>query len=150
MKIWKHGGSTKSCRLQQKKRWKETQLEENRIAYKEKNKTAKRMVAIARNNVHDQLYQDLDAKEGQGKIFSLAKMRNKSTKDITHIRQIKDRDGKVLRKERDIIKRWKDYFEDLLNEENERFLRGEGYPNYGPGTEITKAEVSVSEKDEEW
>ena len=53
---------------------------------------------------------------------------------------------RVLRKERDIIKRWQDYFEDLLNEENERFLRGEGYPNYGPVTEITKAEVRVALK----
>ena len=129
-----------------KKRWEETQLEENRIAYKEKNKIAKRTVAIARNNAYDQLYQDLDTKEGQGKIFNLAKMRNKSTKDVTHIRQIKDKDGKVLRKERNIIKRWQDYFEDLLNEENERFLRGEGYPNYGPVMEITKAEVRVALK----
>ena len=56
-------------------------------------------------------------------------MRNKSTKDITHIKQIKDKDGKVLWKERDIIRRWKDHFEDLLNAENERFLRGDGYTN---------------------
>ena len=54
-------------------------------------------------------------------------MIDKSTKDIRHIRLIKDKDGKVLRKERDLIKRWKDYFEDLVNEENERFLRGDGY-----------------------
>ena len=32
--------------------------------------------------------------------ISLGKMRNNSSKDVTHIRQIKDKDGKVLRKER--------------------------------------------------
>ena len=30
------------------------------------------------------------------------------------------RDGTVLKKERHILKRWKEYFEQLLNEENER------------------------------
>ena len=79
-----------------KKRWEETQLEENRIAYKEKNKIAKRTVAIARNNAYDQLYQDLGTKEGQAKIFSLANMRNKSTKDVTHIRQIKDKGIQIM------------------------------------------------------
>lgn len=68
-------------------------------------------------------------------------MRNKSTRDITHIKQIKGEDGQVLRKEVDIIKRWKEYFEKLLNEENERLIRGDGHPNLGVVTEITKGEV---------
>ena len=127
-----------------KKRWEETQMEEDRMAHKEANKLAKKIVAIAKDRAYDQLYQELDTKEGQGKIFKLARMRNKSTKDITHIRQIKDKDGNVLRKERDIVGRWKEYFEALLNEENERFLRGDGYTNYGPVTEIKRAEVRVA------
>ena len=111
---------------------------------KEAYKLAKRIVAIAKDRAYDQLYQELGTKEGERKIFKLAKMRNKSTKDMTHIRQIKDKDGNVLRKERDIIERWKEYFESLLNEENERFLRGDGHANYEPVTEITRAEVRVA------
>ena len=113
-------------------------------SYKEANELVKKTVAIAKDREYGQLHQELDTKEGQGKIFRLARMRNKSAKDITHIRQIKDKDGNVLRKERDIIRRWKEYFEALLNEENERLLRGDGYTNYGPVTEITKAEVRVA------
>ncbi|XP_064111348.1 uncharacterized protein LOC135218829 [Macrobrachium nipponense] len=121
-----------------KKRWEGTQMEEDWMAYKEANKLAKKTVAIAKDRAYDQLYKKLDTKEGQGKIFKLAHMRNKNTKDITHIRQIKDKDGNILRNERDII-RWEEYFEALLNEENERFLRGDGHTNCGPVTEITKA-----------
>ncbi|XP_064101625.1 uncharacterized protein LOC135212142 [Macrobrachium nipponense] len=113
------------------------------MAYKEANKLAKKTVAIAKDRAYDQLYKELDTREGQGKIFKLAHMRNKNTKDITHIRQIKDKDGNILRNERDIM-RWEEYFEALLNEENGRFLRGDGHTNCGPVTEITKAEVRVA------
>ena len=127
-----------------KKRWEDTQMEEDHIAHKEAKKLAKKVVAIAKDRAYDQLYQELDTKEGQGKIFRLAQMRNRSTKDITHMRQIKDMHGNVLRKERDIIRRWQEYFEALLNEENERLLRGDGQMNYGPVTEVTKAEVRMA------
>ncbi|XP_064095658.1 uncharacterized protein LOC135207762 [Macrobrachium nipponense] len=81
-----------------KKRWEGTQMEEDWMAYKEANKLAKKTVAIAKDRAYDQLYKELDTQEGQGKILKLAHMRNKNTKDITHIRQIKD--GNILRNER--------------------------------------------------
>ena len=83
--------------------------------YKLCKKEAKKAVTIAKREAYDQLYEELNTKEGQGKIFRIAKQRNKSTKDITHIRQMKDKDGLVLRRESDIIKRWKEYFEKLMN-----------------------------------
>ncbi|XP_064086075.1 uncharacterized protein LOC135201128 [Macrobrachium nipponense] len=127
-----------------KERWEGIQMEEDWMTYKEANKLAKKTVAIAKDRAYDQLFKELHTKEGQGKIFKLAHMRNKSTKDVTHIRQIKDNDGNVLRNERDIIRRWKEYSEALLNEENERFPRGDGHTNCGPVTELTKAEVRVA------
>ena len=33
---------------------------------------------------------------------------------------IKDRDGNVLTSEESVVKRWREYFEGLMNEENER------------------------------
>ncbi|XP_064097619.1 ribonuclease Y-like [Macrobrachium nipponense] len=103
-----------------KKRWEGTQVEEDWMAYKEANKLAKKTVATAKDRAYDQLYKELDTKERQGKIFKLARMRNKSTKDITHIGQIKDKDENVLRNERHMQRIWEEYFEALLNEENER------------------------------
>ena len=120
-----------------KKRWEETQLEEDYVVYKERNKLTKKKVSIARNEAYEQMYQELHTEIGQRKIFGLSKIRNRSTKDITHIKQIKDKNGSVLRKERDITERWKEYFKGLLNEENERFLLGDGRSVYGPIREIT-------------
>lgn len=94
-----------------KNKWEESKLDVDREAYKICCKEAKRMVAVAKSEGYDHLYEELDTKEGQEKIFKLAKSRNKSTKDITHIRQMKDDRGTVLRNEKDISARWIQYFE---------------------------------------
>ena len=46
------------------------------------------------------LYKELDIKEGQQKAFKLEKARNKSTRDIKHVRQIKDMKGGDRRENR--------------------------------------------------
>ncbi|XP_042889472.1 uncharacterized protein LOC122264575 [Penaeus japonicus] len=102
------------------------------------------MVAIAKSEAYNQLYEKLDAKGGQGNMSKLVKRRNKSTKDITHIRQIKDKNGNILGNETDIIRRWKQYFENLLNEENERFVRGDGEPNNSEVIGVTRQEVEMA------
>ena len=99
---------------------------------------------MAKSEAYDQLYYDQDTKEGQGKIFNLAKRRNKSAKDITHIRQMRDENGTVLKKERDILLRWKTYFEKLLNEENERLVRGDGEPRSQEVPEVRRHEVKIA------
>ena len=38
---------------------------------------------------------------------------------------IKDKDGKIIASEESVLRRWKKYFEELLNEENEREHRNE-------------------------
>lgn len=35
------------------------------------------------------------------------------------MKQIKDKNGRIFRDKQDIVKRWKNYFERLVNEENE-------------------------------
>ena len=47
----------------------------------------------------------------------------------------------MIRKERDILIRWKDYLEKLLNEENERLIRDDGEPNDQFAGEVTRQEV---------
>ena len=124
-----------------KKRWEVTKLDGDRKRYKQCSKEAKRTVAIAKSEAYENLYEELNTKEGKQKVFKLAKMRNKSTKDITHIKQIKDERGVVIGQERDILIRWKDYFEKLLNEENERLIRDDGDPNDQFVGEVTRQEV---------
>ncbi|KAK3522940.1 hypothetical protein QTP86_009709 [Hemibagrus guttatus] len=47
-------------------------------------------------------------------------------KDVQQVRVIKDRDGRVLTSEESVQRRWKEYFEELMNEENEREKRVKG------------------------
>ncbi len=42
---------------------------------------------------------------------------------MQHVKMIKDADGNILTREDNILKRWKEYFEDLMNIENERERR---------------------------
>ncbi|XP_037772666.1 uncharacterized protein LOC119568277 [Penaeus monodon] len=95
---------------------------------------------------NDELYEDLDSKEGQGKVFQLAKTRNKSTKDIVHIKQMKDENGNIIRTEQGNIKRWEEYFSKLLNEENERLIRGDGDANQAAVLQISRIEVQQALK----
>ena len=102
---------------------------------------SKRAVAQAKAIAMDKLYENLETAEGQKSIHKIAKSRDKSSKDLTHIRQIKDKNGRVLSKEESIIARWKEYFEKLLNEENPRRIIGDGNPNERIVRDISREEV---------
>ena len=56
---------------------------------------------------------------------------------------IKDADGNVLTSEESVLRRWMEYFEELMNEKNERERRLEE-------VEIVNQEVWWIIKDEEW
>ena len=115
--------------------------EENQITSKEANKAAKQQVARAKAAAFNDLYENVDTPEGQRNIHRIAKARNKATKDLTHIKQIKDRNGKVLTKEEEIKSRWREYFENLLNEENPRNIREDGIANERGAPRISRREV---------
>ena len=106
-----------------KKQWERMQHDKYREEYRERNKEVKRAVAQAREEACQEIYEGLESREGQDKVYSLARSRNKATKDINKMKQIKGEDGQVIRKQEDIQRRWKEYFEKLLNEENERLIR---------------------------
>ena len=76
-------------------------------------------------------------------MYRIAKARNKSAKDFTQIRQIKDEQGVVIWEHDKIIERWKGYFGKLLNDENPRTVFGDGVPNEGLTPAINREEVQV-------
>uniref|UniRef100_A0AAR2LU20 Reverse transcriptase domain-containing protein n=1 Tax=Pygocentrus nattereri TaxID=42514 RepID=A0AAR2LU20_PYGNA len=81
---------------------------------------------VAKAQAYDELYERLDSKEGVKDLYRLAKQRDRAGKDVQQVRLIKDREGNVLVSEQRVLSRWKEYFEELMNEENERERRTTG------------------------
>ncbi|MCI4382168.1 hypothetical protein PGIGA_G00260670 [Pangasianodon gigas] len=109
-----------------KKKWDMDRTEENRQEYKELQRRVKREVSKAKQEAYDELYTRLDTREGQTDLYRLARQKDRDGKDVQQVRVIKDRDGRVLTSEESVQRRWKEYFEELMNEENEREKRVEG------------------------
>ncbi|KAK3534979.1 hypothetical protein QTP70_001936 [Hemibagrus guttatus] len=106
-----------------KKKWDMDRTEENRQEYKELQRRVKREVSKAKQKAYDELYTRLDTREGEKDLYRLARQRDRDGKDVQQVRVIKDRDGRVLTSEESVQRRWKEYFEELMNEENEREKR---------------------------
>ncbi|KAK3552523.1 hypothetical protein QTP86_013248 [Hemibagrus guttatus] len=109
-----------------KKKWDMDRTEENRQEYKELQRRVKREVSKAKQKAYDELYTRLDTREGEKDLCRLARQRDRDGKDVQQVRVIKDRDGRVLTSEESVQRRWKEYFEELMNKENEREKRVEG------------------------
>ncbi|KAK3532159.1 hypothetical protein QTP86_009023 [Hemibagrus guttatus] len=109
-----------------KKKWDMDRTEENRQEYKELQRRVKREVSKAKQKAYDELYTRLDTREGEKDLYRLARQRDRDGKDVQQVRVIKDRDGRVLTSEESVQRRWKEYFEERMNEENEREKRVEG------------------------
>ena len=73
----------------------------NKEEYKRRKKEAKRAVAIAKARASDELYEELDTPVGVKRLYSVARGRDKASKDFTHVRQVKNSEGVVLRSEDD-------------------------------------------------
>ncbi|KAK3542667.1 hypothetical protein QTP86_032413 [Hemibagrus guttatus] len=109
-----------------KKKWDMDRTEENRQECKELQRKVKREVSKAKQKAYDEMYTRLHTREGEKDMYRLARQRDRDGKDVQQVRVIKDREGRVLTSEESVQRRWKEYFEELMNEENEREKRVEG------------------------
>ena len=108
-----------------KKAWDKTRNENTKKVFKEKKSKAKKAVAMAKACVYDDLYARLETKEGEKELYRLARQRDRAGKDVQHVRVIKDDNGNVMVNSEAVLKKWKEYFEKLMNEENNREPRTE-------------------------
>ena len=108
-----------------KKAWDKTRNENTKKIYKEKKSKPKKAVTTARGRVYDNLYARLETKEGEKELYRLARQRDRAGKDVKHVRVIKDENVNVMVNSEAMLKRWKEYFEILMNEENNRDPRTE-------------------------
>ncbi|KAI5739350.1 hypothetical protein M8J77_018157 [Diaphorina citri] len=124
-----------------KKKWDKTNKPEDKSEYKRAKKEAKRAVAQAKAKQLAELYKEMETPEGEKNLYRLARERDKASKDFTHIKQIKNNEGVVLKGEEEIRHRWREYFTTLLNEENPRLPTEESLPKLGMTKEIERSEV---------
>ena len=106
---------------------------------------SKKAVATNKALAMNELHEELETPEGERKIFRIAKAREKASKDFSHMKQIKNEQGVILRDLDMIIGRRKGYFDKLLNEENPSSIFDDGVPNKGLTTQgISRNEVKVA------
>ena len=55
----------------------------------------------------------------------MARQRDRAGKDVQNVRVTKNENGNVMISSETVLKRWKEYFEKLMNEENDRDSRTE-------------------------
>ena len=109
--------------------------------YTKKRSKAKKAVAMAKGRAYDNLYARLETKEGEKELYRLARQRDRAGKDVQHMRVIKDENSNVMVNSEAVLKRWKEYFEKLMNEENNRKPRTEE-------AEVVKEEVNCVSREE--
>ena len=69
--------------------------------------------------VYEDLYARLETKEGEKELYRLARQQDTTEKNVQHVRVMKDENGNVMVNVEAVLKRWKAYFEKLINEEND-------------------------------
>ena len=87
----------------------------------------------------------MDNTEGQKKVLKMAKERENNSKDIYQSKVIKDEEERVLVEDLNILERWREYYQKLMNEHNPREGRNEQQAEVeGDITEITSAEIETA------
>ena len=114
--------------------------------YKKCKRETKRAVAKARARASERLYEKLDTKEGEKKKFRIARARNHAKRDVSDAVGIMDRDCNLVYDDEQVCERWKEYFEELLNKENDREALQEASKVEGPEKPIDRKEVETALK----
>ena len=109
---------------EEKKAWDKIKNKNTKKIYKKKSK-AKKAVAMAKGRAYDDLYARLETKKCEKELYRLARQKDRAGKDVQHARVIKDENGNVMVNSKAVLKRWKEYFEKLMNEENKRPQKAE-------------------------
>ena len=128
-----------------KKAWDKIRGENTKKIYKEKKNKAKKAVAMAKGRSLRMTICMLDKKQNKVKrsctLYRLARHRDGAWKDVQHVRVIKVESDNVMINSEAVLKRWKEYFEKLMNEENDRDPRTEE-------SEVVNEEVNCVSREE--
>ena len=91
--------------IKEKKAWDKIRDENIKKMYKEKKNKAKKAVSMAKKRAYEDLYGRLETKEGEKKLYRMARQRDRAGKDVQHVRVIKDESGNVVVNSEAVLKR---------------------------------------------
>ena len=104
--------------------------------YAVKKNKARRAIGKAKHDAWTEWYEELNHPEEAKKIYRIAKQGAESQKDTMEVTVIKNSNDVILTEGDKIKARWKEYFGELLNVENDRDV-----PTEGPIENITTEEI---------
>ena len=125
--------------------WQRTKLNSDKEIYQTRKREARRCVYLARRRAWTEWSENLNTAEGRNKMFRVASQMKKDKSDILGTNFIKKEDGNIVIESESVRGVWKEYFESLLNEENENQFEEEPAVE-GPIEDITIDEVSAAIK----
>ena len=85
----------------------------------------RRQLQWQKRHVYKDLYARLETKEGGKELYRLPRQKDRAGNDVQHMRIIKDKNGNVMVNSEAGLKRWKEYFEKMMNKENDQDSRTE-------------------------
>ncbi|XP_063595374.1 uncharacterized protein LOC134772337 [Penaeus indicus] len=88
----------------------------------------------------------METKEGERIIYKVTRQRTQSRQDVGEVSVIKDKNGVLLTEENKVKERWREYFSNLLNVENEWDPLQDCPPAEGPLPDINEKEVEEAMK----
>ena len=96
---------------------------------------------MVKGRAYENMYTRLETKKGEKELYRLAPQRDTAGKDVQHLKVMKDKNGNVMISSKVVLKRWKEYFEKLMNEENDGEPRTEE-------AEVVNEEVNCVSREE--
>ena len=128
------------------KNWKKDRTSENKELYNKAKQYSKKVVTLAKKAKSEDLAKELDSDEGKRKVYRIAKQMARDRQDVVNVNCLRNKAGKVVVDTEEMKKVWKDYMEQLLNEENVWDQKVDSNVKEGPECSITRAEVETALK----
>ena len=121
---WWRGNAVQNVIKRKRDAFKEWQRDrdntELETKYKDAKKEAKREVAKAKEEATKEWYDNMESKEGERCMYRVARQRARRRKDVGDLKYVRDQQGEMLTEDKEVMNRWRKYFENLLNVDNER------------------------------
>ena len=103
--------------------WDTIRDDASKLAYKLQEKKLREKWQRQKNKAYEELYKNWKQRSGGNELFKIVRQRNRQTKDVQQVRVIKSKTWEMLMEEETVKQRWKEYFDNLLNQENLRERR---------------------------